>query len=153
MIYRVIYVSNAKRGMGESEVAKILESSRRHNAAGGVTGLLVFHENRFFQVLEGEREVVRNIYKRIHKDQRHTAVRLVSEEMAEARAFPKWQMGYARPDELPTKARDAAFSIYNMVSANSPERGDDDRVRLFVRSFLASLDELRKQPAVGGAKG
>lgn len=153
MIYRVIYVSNARKNLREEEVGNILESSRRNNAAIGVTGLLIFHENRFFQVLEGERELVRNVYKRIHKDKRHNSVRLVSEEMSEHRAFPKWQMGYAKPDELPEQARDAAFSIYNMVSASSPERGDDDRVRLFVRSFLASLDELRKQPAVGGAKG
>ncbi|MEO8011028.1 MAG: BLUF domain-containing protein [Dokdonella sp.] len=57
-LYNLVYCSRAADSIDGTEVDRIIESSRRHNPARGVTGLLVFGSGIFFQWLEGPRHSV-----------------------------------------------------------------------------------------------
>jgi hypothetical protein len=93
-----IYASKASPGFQESDLPPLLEKSRINNAARGVTGMLLYIEGNFFQVLEGEEADVMAIYDRICLDDRHGRVTQIIREPVFERDFPDWTMGYARVD-------------------------------------------------------
>ena len=98
-MYRLVYVSTAKEGLNAAEIGDILDVSASNNDERRITGFLA-HNGRFFmQALEGEREEVLEIYKRIVADDRHFGVvQILGEEIVD-RAFPDWSMNYFRVDE------------------------------------------------------
>ncbi len=76
-------------------LSSILEASTRNNKPIGLTGALIFDDQWFLQILEGEREVVWRKFERIRDDERHANV--VVAEVAEVsdRTFGNWWMGLA----------------------------------------------------------
>lgn len=71
MRYAISYVSTAKKELSTKEVDEILTSAEEYNTKNGFTGLLLYSEGNFFQVLEGEKEQVENLFETIKKDSRH----------------------------------------------------------------------------------
>ena len=69
-------------------------------------GLLVFVDSVFLQILEGEREVVTALMKKIDSDPRHKGVKIISDSDISARTFAAWSMAYVSPSakELATWA-------------------------------------------------
>ena len=91
-----IYSSKASPGFDERQLPQLLELSRANNAARGVTGMLLYVERNFFQVLEGEDEAVDAIFSRLAADPRHGRVTMIIREPIFERDFPDWTMGYAQ---------------------------------------------------------
>jgi hypothetical protein len=58
-MFRLVYSSSARSGMTEDELKLILESAKVRNARRGVTGMLLFRDGVFLQLLEGEEVDVR----------------------------------------------------------------------------------------------
>lgn len=52
-IFQTIYVSAATDQLKLTDLSEVLTRARVNNAKSGISGLLVFHENTFVQVLEG----------------------------------------------------------------------------------------------------
>jgi hypothetical protein len=91
----LIYVSNAVKAMTEDELEELLEQSRRNNLKHHITGVLLYFEGTFIQVLEGMPEDVDFIYKKIEKDARHkNIIKIVDRPLLE-RNFPDWTMGFS----------------------------------------------------------
>ncbi|WP_101068217.1 BLUF domain-containing protein [Roseovarius salinarum] len=147
MLFRRIYVSQAAPGVGEQCIARILAQSRRNNQAAGLTGLLIFHEGRFFQVLEGRAPDVLACCARIAEDPRHTDMQILQEGRVTTRAFAGWKMGYGWPQALPDARCDGVIPLHDLVPPDSPARGADGQVRRAVRDFLAGFRHL---PDAGG---
>ena len=98
-MYRLVYVSTAKEGVGPAEIGDILDASVSNNDERRLTGFLAHNGRHFMQALEGERGEVEEIYDRIIADDRHFGVvQLVGEEITD-RAFPNWSMNYFRIDD------------------------------------------------------
>jgi hypothetical protein len=90
----LVYISAAKRPCDPSELAAILEPSRRNNARLGVSGILLYDAGSFMQVLEGDGPVVRELFEKIARDPRHDRVKVLSERDVPQRSFGEWTMGY-----------------------------------------------------------
>jgi len=88
------YSSMATVPFSDEELDGLLAVSRTSNAARGLTGMLLYHDGRFMQVLEGPEDAVRSALVRIAADPRHSGVWTLSSETIEERAFPGWTMGY-----------------------------------------------------------
>lgn len=93
MLVRLMYASRARTALTDADLTAILRSSREHNPAEGLTGVLCYTEGVFIQVLEGGRDAVNARYKRIVEDERHAAVTLLGYEEIDERAFAGWSMG------------------------------------------------------------
>jgi hypothetical protein len=93
MLVRLMYTSRSNTGMDEQELASILRQSRPANTAEGITGMLVFSDQLFIQVLEGGRSEVNRLYNRICADKRHTDIELLYFEEITERRFAGWSMG------------------------------------------------------------
>ncbi len=85
----------------EVQLTQLLGQVRLNNARLAVTGMLLYHEGSFLQVLEGEQPVLEKLFEVIGKDKRHhRVVPLLRRELAE-RHFADWQMGFASLKNLP----------------------------------------------------
>lgn len=127
-IYQLLYVSGATRPMGEDDLDAILTASRRNNDEKGVTGVLLFAEDTFIQVLEGERSVVRDLAARIRKDKRHRNFMVLVERTTATRAFADWQMGFKRLD--PARAVDGRVFRLSRRALESRMASDDGGLML-----------------------
>jgi hypothetical protein len=94
-LVQCIYASAATDEFAEHEIPQLLEKTRSANAALGITGMLLYIEGSFFQILEGEREPVNELYAKISTDSRHKHVTLIIMEPIRARSFGEWTMGFA----------------------------------------------------------
>jgi Sensors of blue-light using FAD len=73
----------------------ILNVAHQTNERLGITGILLYIDETFFQVLEGPSEAVVALYTKIGLDKRHARVLKLIQEPIAARAFADWSMGYA----------------------------------------------------------
>jgi len=99
--YQLAYVSLSRSPLDQTTLSDILEVSERNNARDQITGVLMYHDQLFFQVLEGEQAAVEDCYnRRIYHDPRHFGLSISWSDSVETRTFSGWLMGYAGPDEI-----------------------------------------------------
>ncbi len=93
-LIRFVYFSQAQYEFEDEELKTLLLTCQHNNRGKGITGLLVYHDLNFFQVLEGERDSLYALLAVIERDTRHRDVTAVLEETIEQRCFDDWSMGY-----------------------------------------------------------
>jgi Sensors of blue-light using FAD len=93
-----IYASTAEPGFTESDIPALLANARTANSANGITGMLLYIEGCFFQILEGEESVVDKVFRRISGDSRHSRITLIIREPISKRSFSDWTMGCSKVD-------------------------------------------------------
>lgn len=92
----IVYVSAARHAFTPAELEALLEKSRANNRRDGVSGVLLYRDGDFLQVLEGPEAAVRRTYERIARDQRHGGVIVLDESEISQRNFGDWSMGFRR---------------------------------------------------------
>ncbi|NJW51937.1 BLUF domain-containing protein [Salinimicrobium oceani] len=71
MKYSLCYVSTVEQDVSQETIEQILKESSINNNRDRITGILLFSNGNFFQVLEGKKEKVEQLYQRIARDPRH----------------------------------------------------------------------------------
>jgi hypothetical protein len=71
------YLSEAISDMSFLGLMRLLESARAFNQTNGITGILLYDNQQFGQIIEGERASVMKAWKRIQEDKRHHRVELL----------------------------------------------------------------------------
>ncbi len=89
-----IYVSSAHRPLREDEILEILRVARQRNEQLSITGLLLYREGNFLQVLEGPTSSIDVVLDRIERDPRHHGMILLSHTKIEQRQFSDWRMAF-----------------------------------------------------------
>lgn len=95
-MYHLIYTSYANREFSESDLFELLDRSRATNKKIGITGMLLYLQGKFIQVLEGSKEGVKDIYQIISLDNRHKKVTTIIEGESPKRLFKDWSMGFKK---------------------------------------------------------
>jgi hypothetical protein len=93
MLVRLLYASRAEGAVTQETIESILRSSREHNPAMGITGVLCHGGDVYMQVLEGGREAVNALYNKIVRDTRHSNIALLHYQEVAERKFAGWTMG------------------------------------------------------------
>jgi len=93
---RLTYASTALKEWSPEELLKLLKECRNNNDVNNITGILLYTNGTFFQVLEGDEATVNSVYAMIEKDKRHKDVTLIQKEKITERAFPYWSMGFEK---------------------------------------------------------
>ncbi len=94
-LVHLIYASTAVNDFDQQELVVLLRKAREANAQVGITGMLLYIEGNFFQVLEGEPAAVDRQFAKIALDKRHAKVVTIIKEPIVKRAFGDWTMGFA----------------------------------------------------------
>lgn len=129
-----MYVSAAIRDLDPVELDHILTVARRTNAERSITGMLLYINGNFLQILEGAKEDVHFIFAHIKADWRHDCLRVLLDAPCEDRLFPDWTMGF--DDLLPgDENRAGVFEATRAAieGAIAPERARD--IAVFLRTF------------------
>jgi hypothetical protein len=131
--FSLVYVSRAAVPVTRQVVIDLIETSRPANAAAGITGLLLYRDGGFLQMLEGDRDAVESLYASIERDERHCDVTLVRTREEQRRQFPDWSMAYGTVD-------DDALG----VAPDAVDPGPVSADAAFVRELLDIVDPERR---------
>ncbi|MEJ6582530.1 MAG: BLUF domain-containing protein [Crocinitomicaceae bacterium] len=93
-MFELVYCSTARPNMRPEDIENILKLARGFNFKNNITGCLLYHNDEFLQILEGEKDAVQELYASIKKDERHSAVIRLHEGEKKERLFPQWNMAY-----------------------------------------------------------
>ena len=129
MLIHLIYISKATTPMSEAGLVALLGQSRARNLRQDVTGMLLYADGSFLQVLEGQAADVDAIYGSIQRDARNTDVFLVARDAILERSFPGWSMGFANASGL-SPERLPGFSRFLDLQADELPNGDADGVAM-----------------------
>jgi len=97
-MYQLIFVSSASVGLTQSQFMDLALRARARNMDLDITGTLIFKNNSFMQVIEGNEVVVKQLYASIAKDPRHTLVSVISQGEIAAREYSSWAATYFDPE-------------------------------------------------------
>ena len=93
-LLRIVYVSTSVPPFTEDGLVDLLSRARQRNQGLGITGMLLYKDGNWLQVLEGPDRAVNEIFGRIRRDPRHQDVTPVVEEPIAERQFDHWSMGF-----------------------------------------------------------
>jgi hypothetical protein len=125
------------RNISSKDINDILAVSRTRNALMGITGMLLFADDSFIQVLEGDKEAVEAVFASIVRDARHQGVTALVRENIASRDFSNWSMGFERvAGGFPTGLTDA------FLIESGGMRKRLAQAALEVRSFIYGFLEI-----------
>ena len=127
------YSSAATRPFSSKDLADLLAVSRKNNEKRGITGMLLYIDESFFQILEGPEQALHTLYETITRDDRHSNVTKLIEEPIERRTFSDWSMGYAKATRAELSAIVGLNDFFSRGSSfNKLEPG---RAKILLKAF------------------
>ncbi len=88
------YLSEAVSDMSFLGLMRLLESARAFNQTNGITGILLYDNQQFGQIIEGERANIMKVWKRIQEDKRHHRIELLEIREISERSYPDWLLRF-----------------------------------------------------------
>jgi len=61
-MFQLVYCSEAIENIEQNDIDAILETALGFNAENNITGCLLFHNGEFIQLLEGEKDIVLELF-------------------------------------------------------------------------------------------
>lgn len=120
--------------MHENQLFDILHNSRIHNAALNISGVLLYSEGIFIQVLEGKDGMINALYARIEADSRHkNIIKLIDEPIAE-KSFAQWLMGFATADKEKTEKLVGYLRSVKELDLNRSNSAAIDAIKAFIET-------------------
>lgn len=138
---RIMYFSAARDVFSPEKLDGLLAVSRRNNLRDGVTGLLMYHDGSFLQVLEAEAQVLDACYRRIERDPSHCGLLKILDSQVDGRLFGDWSMGFARPEDLSRQDDKAVTAMHQIIRDLPRIAGTDRRVATLMKTFFRSFPD------------
>lgn len=107
MLTNLVYISSAVSLMSEQELTEMLRQSRDNNQRNNITGMLLYKDGNFMQVIEGEDATVAELHKKILLDSRHKDIMTLLKGPIASRQFGNWSMAFHNINLLSEGERDA----------------------------------------------
>lgn len=127
MLAQLIYVSNRKPSCTAQEIDNILAACKKNNPPLDITGVLLYSDTKFIQLVEGESKVIMGLYDKIKTDSRHSNAMMISYNPIKEKSFPSWHMGsrQLKGNEVDFKTDISAEdkSIFNSILSGKEENG------------------------------
>ncbi len=97
-MYQLLYVSEATHPMSKNDLLNLLQQSKLNNYKQHITGLMLYKDQRFMQILEGNKTDVENLYAKISQDPRHRELVVLLRKETDKPLFKDWSMGFVNLD-------------------------------------------------------
>ena len=133
-MYHLIYTSHVTQPLSEDELIQLLKESRTSNKKLGVTGMLIYLQDKFIQVLEGEYQKVVKLYEAISNDPRHKRVTLILEGNTRVRIFKDWSMGFKKISSHELEEI-TGFQDLDKFFSEKPVTNESPAVLMFLQIF------------------
>jgi hypothetical protein len=135
----LVYVSSAVKPFAESELLELLAKSVENNLNLGLTGMLLYKDGNFMQVLEGEEATVRALYTKIRRDPRHRGLLTLLEGPLKERQFPDWSMGFRNLNAAAVLATPGYSEFLNTPLTVEEFSSDPTRCQRLMMTFKRSM--------------
>jgi hypothetical protein len=139
-IFHLVYISEASRDISYSDLRDILEVSRTNNIRDGITGLLVYRDGYFLQLLEGDEKTIKNLVNKIRFDVRNSSLRVLIETSGEERLFGDWSMAFYDGD-ISASATEHIVTLFESCAAVDSEQRF--LIMPMLKKFRAAAPELK----------
>lgn len=113
-MFYLVYISAAVKAFSEEQLVELLNVSRRNNAGRGITGMLLYKDGKFMQLLEGARDTVLSLMDKVAADPRHRRVTVLLEGERPEREFEGWSMGFQRLDTAEARKLPGYRELFNV---------------------------------------
>ncbi|RYE24854.1 MAG: BLUF domain-containing protein [Sphingobacteriaceae bacterium] len=90
----IIYTSTASIYFRVDRLEAMLCGFRKSNLKHGITGMLIYSEGTFMQILEGKSETIDRLLKNIIKDKIHHSLMIWENKPLSVRLFADWSMSF-----------------------------------------------------------
>lgn len=106
---------------GNAIARQIAQASAQRNQTVGLTGSLVFIDDHFIQVLEGQQQPLEETFERICCDFRHRDLKLIDYQTVPSRQFGQWGMACLVDDGYSINRHEALSEIRLLATLNLRE--------------------------------
>ena len=96
-----IYCSSPNTENVQDDLSSILMKSQHNNKRMDITGILLFSQDYFVQLLEGEKHEIFRLYETIMKDPRHSNPTILFQNYTDQRLLPHWSLALAPLKAIP----------------------------------------------------
>ena len=117
----LVYVSAATQPFTRESLMALVAKVRSLNERNALTGVLLYDQGSFLQVLEGDDVALNETFARIEGDVRHKALQVLSRRPIIERTFDDWSMGLVWVDPSLTPA--LGFNSFLRNGYIGPKRG------------------------------
>lgn len=117
-MFSLVYRSTAIENFVDVDIRKMLENAKIYNERKEITGCLLYHNNTFIQLLEGEENEVRKLYRKIKKDIRHRDISVLHIEENINPLFSKFSMVYNNLNDVSDQVRHKRL-LFEQIFHNS----------------------------------
>ena len=96
LVHCVYCSASTKTPLSSAELESLLAECRLKNSKADITGILLYQNGSFFQVLEGADNAVQALFQKISLDKRHHQTKKIIFESIATRSFAAWTMGFPK---------------------------------------------------------
>lgn len=133
MHYAISYVSTADTDLETQEIKDLLAHSKKINNERNITGLLLFSEGNFFQVIEGNKMKVKNLFQKIKDDKRHHGIIKIFEKEITRESYNGYESSFLSEE---AKYNDPSLQYYiNYLKVLDPK--SQNTIKSILRAFIS----------------
>ncbi|TSD67437.1 BLUF domain-containing protein [Inquilinus sp. KBS0705] len=130
----IVYLSTAVKLMSDADLIDILRVARAQNAENRISGVLLYSEGTFLQVLEGDDANVNAIYANIQKDKRHKNLITLLDEPISQKSFSDWSMGFSSPQQEKVNQLVGFLTSTDKITADTNTSAAISTLKTFIES-------------------
>lgn len=128
-MFQLAYISKANKEFMLDELTDLSNESGVRNREIDVTGMLVHHHGVFLQFLEGNEQVIRDLYERIAQDPRHSDCKIIYTHEATTRLFSNWFTRYLSFEYIKeVTSEDVVEDLEGLMAGDIKNKGDVMRI-------------------------
>lgn len=130
MEHTICYISKAEE-LKDSELESLFEFILMMNPTLNITGALLYSNGFFLQVLEGNKEVITDLFLNIRKDKRHKNILLVLDQKIEKRIFENYEATFSI-----MKTKEDIEKLNTYLSCYNYDNKYPENIKTLIEPFL-----------------
>jgi len=143
MIIRLCYASIRHESSNDliEDLNSILSTARNFNRKNEIYGVLYYANNHFFQCIEGENHIVKELFQRIKTDTRHQNIIEFEITSIDTISFKNWSMKYVQKcSKIDLFFNNLGFKMF------TPTALKDENLDIFLKVLLCEKQvSIRKK--------
>ena len=133
---RLIFTSNLVNEYGR-DLPELLNESINRNTSLGISSILLSSHGKLIQLIEGNANLVNQLWQRIRQDARYFDQRVVAEDMLDAQTFVGTHASLGRyallnPEELQEK-----IQVFPLITQEIEQRLPVSGARKYLTNFIS----------------
>lgn len=137
---QLVYISDATQAFDGPDLDELVRLAACANACRSITGVLIYGNGTFLQLLEGDQLAIHRLFENIKLDRRHTRVRMLACYPIRKRSFEEWSMRLLNLSRRRALQRSNLLEIARRQAAMS--QCDIHDYRALIQEFV---DEFQSQ--------